>query len=629
VPQLLRSALLAQAFAFALAMAAATPSSAQVFVFPLSGAQEVPPNGSTLTGGCMGSLDPVAQTFSLTCVHDVVNATLIHIHRGAAGVNGPVAFDLGSPASPVAATWTGMTPADVADLLAGNLYLNIHTAGRPAGEIRGQIVAAVDTVVFPLDGSQVVPPATTASSGNCTADLDAAATQLTFLACTHDVASPEFAHVHLGAAGTNGPIVFTFSSAANPLAAVVPMTPQQVAELAATFLYLDVHGEVGGGGDEEGGDEIRGQIGALPVAVTTGTIRIAKSTLPAGGSGFAFSSNIPGGAAFVLSDGGTQVFAGVPAGTYEVTEQDPAGNGFSLSDVTCDDADSVGNPFTRTASVTLEANEVVTCRFTNLTTATAGDLFVFGMDGGQEVPPVATPETGGCAARLVGSDLTIVCVHDVVGASLIHIHRGAPGTNGDPLFDMGNPASPIQTQWIGMSPADIADLHAGNLYVNIHTSGRPFGAIRGQILPRTVDVVRFPLEGSQEVPPNASPATGLCLADLSVDGGELALDCTHDLAGVTDAHLHEGPPGAEGPVVVTIPGASPIATTVPMTLRLLADFAAGFLYVNLHSVESPTGEIRGQLVHGTFAAEIPTLGEWAAALLVLALLGLGMRRLAG
>ena len=116
-----------------------TPLFAQTFVFHLRGEQEVPPVPSVASGGCMGQLDQPGATLALTCVHDVVGATVMHIHKGAPGVNGPILFDLGDPASPVTATWTGMTASDITDLLAGNLYINIHTSGRPSGEIRGQI----------------------------------------------------------------------------------------------------------------------------------------------------------------------------------------------------------------------------------------------------------------------------------------------------------------------------------------------------------------------------------------------------------------------------------------------------------------------------------------------------------
>ena len=57
----------------------ATPLFAQTFVWHLRGDQEVPPVPSAASGGCMGQLDQGAATFSLTCVHDVVSATVMHI----------------------------------------------------------------------------------------------------------------------------------------------------------------------------------------------------------------------------------------------------------------------------------------------------------------------------------------------------------------------------------------------------------------------------------------------------------------------------------------------------------------------------------------------------------------------
>ncbi|HEU4888447.1 MAG TPA: CHRD domain-containing protein, partial [Thermoanaerobaculia bacterium] len=376
---------------------AATPLLAQTFVFDLRGAQEVPPVPSSASGGCMGQLDQGAATFSLTCVHNVVNATVLHIHRAPAGANGDIVFDLGDPASPVTATWTGMTPANIADLLAGNLYLNIHSAGRPSGEIRGQILSrTVDLVAFTADGAQTVPPNGTSASANCTADLDAAATSLA-IQCTHDVASPDAAHVHEAPAGSTGPVVFTFPSAASPLNANMPMTPQLVADFAATFLYLDIHQP---GTEEDPGDEIRGQIGTPPAGAGTGTIIIAKSTFPGGGTGFSFTDNITPGT-FLLDDGDTRTFTNVAPGTYNVSEDDPSvtPGGYTLADVSCNDADSTGDTTARNATIRLAAGEVITCTFRNFATEATDQLFVFHLSGDQEVPPVATNERGGCMGR--------------------------------------------------------------------------------------------------------------------------------------------------------------------------------------------------------------------------------------
>lgn len=604
-----------------------TAATDQLFVFHLSGDQEVPPVSTTHRGGCMGRFDAGSSRLTMVCTHNVPDATVMHVHRSAPGVNGPIVFDLGSPTSPVIATWSGMTPADVADLLAGNFYVNIHTPGRPGGEIRGQMLArTVDQVAFAMNGSQVVPPGSTTATGNCNADLSNDANALA-IQCTHNLPSPDQAHVHRGDFGENGPTVFTFPSAASPLNANVPMTPRLVADFAGRFLYVDVHGA----GSGESGTQIRGQIGALPALATTGTIRIVKQTTPAGGTGFSFTDNVPGSTgSFTLADGATREFTNVAAGTYTVTEAVPSG--YALTDVVCTDTDSIGNAFSRTATINLAGGELVTCTFRNLRTFTAPARFVFHLSGDQEVPPVPGTVRGGCMAQFnaATSEMSIVCTHNVVDATILHIHRGAPGVNGPIVFDLGQPTSPVSATWTNMTAADIADLNAGLLYVNIHTGGRPSGAIRGQILPRTVDAFGFIANGAQEVPPTPSTRTGNCSADLSDDASSVFVTCTHNVVNPSATHLHVAPPGDEGPAIFDFPNTSPFSGSVPLTPRFVADFAAGFLYVNIHSLpDFEQGEIRGQLIAsaGAAAANIPTLWEWAAIFMALALLGIAVHRL--
>ena len=86
--------------------------------------------------------------------------TVAHIHRAAAGVNGPVIIGLdGMPLSNGRPSWNLIAPgvtsfnsggpltapfnfpaAEVANLIAGNTYFNVHSSNFPGGEIRGQII---------------------------------------------------------------------------------------------------------------------------------------------------------------------------------------------------------------------------------------------------------------------------------------------------------------------------------------------------------------------------------------------------------------------------------------------------------------------------------------------------------
>ena len=61
-----------------------------------------------------------------------------HIHMAPSGVNGPVVFAIG-PFNNRTPQDFSPTAAQVADLTAGNYYVNYHSAAFPGGEIRGQL----------------------------------------------------------------------------------------------------------------------------------------------------------------------------------------------------------------------------------------------------------------------------------------------------------------------------------------------------------------------------------------------------------------------------------------------------------------------------------------------------------
>jgi hypothetical protein len=71
----------------------------------------------------------------------------------------------------------------------------------------------------------------------------------------------------------------------------------------------------------------------------------------------------------------------------------------------------------------------------------------------------------------------------------------------------------------------------------------------------------------------------------------------------TAAHLH-GPaaPGANATVIVTLtprnmfPITSPLEGSATLTDQQAADLMAGKWYANIHTVNNPNGEIRGQLL---------------------------------
>lgn len=109
--------------------------------------------------------------------------------------------------------------------------------------------------------------------------------------------------------------------------------------------------------------------------------------------------------------------------------------------------------------------------------------YSFSLSGDQQVPPVATAASGDCLAVLNSgeTELTVMCRHDVVGASMAHVHEGAVGANGGIVCDFGNTTSPMRIT-CPLNESSLAALKAGNLYVNIHSLSFVSGELRGQIV---------------------------------------------------------------------------------------------------------------------------------------------------
>ncbi len=107
----------------------------------LKGSEEVPPNDSKGTGTADLTYDDKTKLLKWKITYSGLTgpATAAHIHGPASpGQNGPVAIGFEKADSPIEGS-KALTDAQAADLKAGKLYINIHTAQNKGGEIRGQI----------------------------------------------------------------------------------------------------------------------------------------------------------------------------------------------------------------------------------------------------------------------------------------------------------------------------------------------------------------------------------------------------------------------------------------------------------------------------------------------------------
>ena len=108
----------------------------------LDAASEVPPNDSK--GAGQGTFDYDTATrllqWHITYVGLTGDATAGNVHGPAvAGATADITRPFPLAASPIEGSAT-LTRAQGAWLRAGMLYVNVHTATNPGGEIRGQIV---------------------------------------------------------------------------------------------------------------------------------------------------------------------------------------------------------------------------------------------------------------------------------------------------------------------------------------------------------------------------------------------------------------------------------------------------------------------------------------------------------
>jgi len=106
------------------------------------------------------------------------------------------------------------------------------------------------------------------------------------------------------------------------------------------------------------------------------------------------------------------------------------------------------------------------------------------------------------------------------------------------------------------------------------------------------------LTGEQEVPPVTTSAHGTGTLTVGADHSVSGTITTSGIAG-TMAHIHEAPAGKNGPIIIPLEKGADGKWSVPAGVKLTdaqyKSFAAGDLYVNVHSDAHKGGEIRAQL----------------------------------
>jgi len=154
-------------------------------------------------------------------------------------------------------------------------------------------------------------------------------------------------------------------------------------------------------------------------------------------------------------------------------------------------------------------------------------------------------------------------------------------------------ATPYTYTWANASP--------GNHVLTVKATDNS-GAITTSLpINITVNIgFKATLNGASERPdPVTTVATGTSIGSYNITTKVLSVTTSYSGIVITAGHLHKGDATVAGPVIFgfSSPLASPINFMSPVLNSIEeADLMGNLLYVNLHSMAFPGGEIRGQLL---------------------------------
>ncbi|WP_219834944.1 CHRD domain-containing protein [Paenibacillus sp. R14(2021)] len=133
---------------------------------------------------------------------------------------------------------------------------------------------------------------------------------------------------------------------------------------------------------------------------------------------------------------------------------------------------------------------------------------------------------------------------------------------------------------------------------------------------RDIKTFKASLKGRNEVPPVRTNSTGNAVFRLNSAGDKLFFRLViQNIKKVTQAHIHLGRRGENGPVVAFLCGPSKFGISVkrgvirgtltqndlvgPLSGKTIRDLVlqieSGNAYANVHTIKNPNGEIRGQI----------------------------------
>ncbi len=577
-----------------------------------------------------------------------------HFHHAPTGQNGSVVHGIigdlkGNTAYGVwrASDAQPLTPELIAALMTGRLYVNVHTANYPGGEVRGQIVPSDGTALFARLTPEQEAHAVTAEGAAGTAAFSygngvGLAFYVTVNGLSGNIAA---AHIHVAETGVSGGVIrpLTTSFAGNAAYGLwtaednEPLTAERVRDLLLGKLYINVHTGTNPAGELRGQILLNGGWGFTAAMDTTQE----SHTVNSGATATAVLTYTPAGLVYRLT---AQGLSGDIAGAH-FHAAPPGTNGSVIRAITGDfagmtaagvwlpgdaqpfDQAQVANLLSGNLYLNIHTSAYPAGEIRGQVLAAKGTVFSAELTTAQEVQGV-TGNARGTAYVVLNGDVAAfrMTVNGLSGPiQNAHFHKAAMGINGGVVRGIAADFVGQTTAgvWTGsdtqpLTAELIRDLLMCNLYLNVHTPTNGGGEIRGQVLPAGGTGFFANMSGAQDGLTNTAAGTGTFL----LTGEGLVYDVT--VTGLSDnltaAHFHKAPAGINGSVVraLTTDFKGNTAAGVwrwndpqPLTAELVKDLLAGNLYVNVHTAMNPTGEVRGQvyLNGGIGAAAVMTANQ--------------------
>ena len=476
----------------------------------LTGSNSVPPVTTSATGTLTGMLTNDWTEFHYAITIEGLTPTAAHFHNGpydgTGGIVKTLDFSDGMTITGVWSSTDGTEPFTTElldELLAGRIYVNIHTSTNGSGEIRGNVRVAV-LFKASLSGDKIVPtPITSSGVGTGGFILFGYEREFGYVLNVTGL-TPTNSHFHGGSATETGGILKTIDLVNDNADDdwleddAQPLTDILITELLLGNIYVNIHTS-----DNSGG-EIRSQVeredGTAFLAFLNGDNQLPSN-----------SSIGSGTAVLTLNAGQTEVEYDITISQITPTAAHfhNAGAGLAAGIVKTlefvdGNASGVWSTSDGTEPLTSElVEELLSGRlYVNVHTAAlgAGEIrgqispfqgFSAQLSGDQSVPAVSSSGSGTFTSMFFYSDFGAELEYDMTVEGLTitaaHFHAGAAGESGGILKAITFAGNSTTGIWTANDDEPLTDdivdmIRSGGVYVNIHTSANPSGEIRGQLL---------------------------------------------------------------------------------------------------------------------------------------------------